>query len=304
MGNIGKALVACLLAGLSLLGGAKVSLAADPTVRGLYWNFRYEDTFDNINQTIGTLKSLGVTRVHFWMNEPPIQKSLVKCDAVFGFADLQGHANWNAIQARQFVAALKGAGFKVVLTFSPYVATSEYVDSLFGPDAPVSIAREFADVDVELDIEGNWSPSYALANCPKLLSPQAVKALFVSQLREKAPTVALGISTDRWAQHADIIAKADWVSPQLYTPAAFEAQFKQVLGFGKPIWPALAPGEAGNADTFGTILAQVDRFRACKPDLANGYVIWSRHDIKPPSYAMAYLTGHPPTADRQPCGDP
>ena len=63
------------------------STAADPIVRGLYWNFRHTDTFDNIDGSLSTLQALGVRRVHFWMNEPPVPRALLKCDRVrFGFA--------------------------------------------------------------------------------------------------------------------------------------------------------------------------------------------------------------------------
>jgi hypothetical protein len=279
----------------AVLGGP--AWAADPIVRGLYWNYRSADTFNDMDQSLLTIRSMGVTRVHFWMNEPPTERALLRCDDVFGFEDQRGR------DARRFVRALKDAGLKVVLTFSPYVAIRDYVDSLFGRDGPVTIAREFRDVDVELDLEGNWTDGYAPASCSKLVSAAEAKAAFVVALRANAPGVALGISTDtsRFGTHATIIRLADWVSPQLYSSKTFLSDFRKVRALGRPVWPALSVQAATDRATFDGLLKTVDQLRACDPGVVDGYVIWGRRQIKTTAYAGPYLAGHPPTADRERC---
>ena len=191
---------------------------------------------------------------------------------------------------------------KVVLTFSPHVMTMDYVESLFGSDGPVSIANEFPDVDIALDIEGNWTDGYSFATCSSLISAAETKAAFVAALRRRAPRIALGIRTDRPAIHADIIAKADWLVPQFYAPERFLVAFHVVRRFGKPIWPALSLATANKA-TFDGLLRTIDRLRACHPKAMAGYVIWSRRDIRTTAYAAAYLKANLPTASPQSCSE-
>jgi hypothetical protein len=285
--------------------------AADPIIRGIYWNRGPLSTHkDGDAESIAWLRSLGISRVHFWLNDQP-DLSKLKCDELMAVPKNGTKEQWGADTTRLFLKALQDAGFKVVVTFSPSVSTEDYVNSLFGPDGPVALVKGLDGAELELDLEGNWTDRYHPANCSKKIPIVQAKQLFIDRLRNEAPTVVLGVSTrpdlidikKADYNHRDILKFADWISPQLYYPNQIVQHFNAFREFGKPVWPALDV-ESFQGAIFDKLLESTDQFRGCYPSLVNGYVLWSRAAIGTEAPARPYFQSHLPTQERKACLQP
>lgn len=298
---------------------------ADVPSRGLYWNYSYAETADKdhgFTNAVNYLKRLGVNEVHLWLNNnnPPFS-----CNYVIDYQD----AYWKAGQIRDFIQALGDQRIKTVLTFSPIVPSPRFLKSLTGPDGPFQISRDFAGLDVELDVEGYWTRKMWASprgeSC-KTVSIAAASTQLLSDLRTISPRSRLRVTMPNnaafIADNATFLKAADIVTPQLYGQwyqlATSDAQ-KDLVAFEKEasdkvVFPGIsAQCSIENADAekcgkkrFDEQLRWMFELHARNAARYPGYVIWAREEIKPkgtknnPSYSVfgeEYLAC---TAGRQP----
>ncbi|HTR88425.1 MAG TPA: hypothetical protein VMI56_28350, partial [Reyranella sp.] len=281
--------------------------------RGLYYDFSYADAVsalgyteavvpEQLENTIRNIDAMGVSRVHIWLNDqPPSRANLVPCGGLsYTTIGFQGRGvvqrlQWPSNLLRAFIERLRADRKTVVLTFSPYVPSAAYIESLAAPDGPLDIARRYPGTEIELDMEENFTEKLLPFQCGPLLSPYAAETALWQRIRAAVPGVQLGVSTTpyRIADHLELIRHADWFVPQLYGNASEGAydsnqlleQFegaKVALDGARPrIWLGLGVHGALREDPAGgTVLFRSLQFAAAQDRRqVPGVVFWSRRTI-------------------------
>jgi len=320
--------VLILLLGLLLAAcAARTSvprLAGGPVPpHGIYYDFSYADAAaaqgfteavvsGQLEDTIRNINAMGFSRVHIWLNDqPPSNARLVPCgDLSYTTIGLQGRGivqrlQWPPNLLRAFIERLRADHKTPVLTFSPYIPSAAYIDSLATPDGPLAIARQYPGTEVELDMEENFTEKLIPTQCGPLLPMQAAETALWRRIRASAPRTPLGVSTTpyRIADHLELIRHADWFVPQLYGNAregAYDSnqlleQFEGVKVALKSapvkIWLGLGVhGSLREDPAGGTVLFRSIQFAAAQDRRqVAGFVFWSRRTIVREG-AAPYLT--------------
>lgn len=185
-------------------------------VRGLYWNKTERPSLSidkaGTHASIAFIKSLGVGSVHIWLNDNDGPRT---CDEKFDYHEQY----WNPTTLRNFTRLLFDSGVRVVYVLTPKIQTQGFIDSLMKKDGPVGIAAEFDSVDIEFDMEYNWTEKARnrLSNC-KTMSTETASTLLITALKKTSPTSKVIVSTTgNWmGEHEDIMKLSDIISPQLY----------------------------------------------------------------------------------------
>ena len=332
-----------LLLGVAACGGkSSAPVAAAPSgsepIRGLYYNLSYASAVSalgeldqvipaQLDDTMRNLNIFGFTRIHLWMNDqPPGSPDLIPCGP-FSSTTLDTstypvtqRTQWPANLLRAFIRRLQSERKTVVLTISPYVPTDAYIDSLAASDGPLRIAREFPGVEIELDMETNWTEAGLPVQCGPLLDLSTAKRRLLKKIRDTVPNVRIGVSATyhHFDDHRELIRGADWFVPQMYGNAAdgahdsamlrtrfegLKAELRALGGGAKQVFVGLGvDGSLREDSAGGTVFHRSMQF--VQEQRAPGFVLWSRRSIaREPgaaSYLGCYLGRTLPATDRCP----
>lgn len=274
------------------------SLADEHSViRGLYWN-KTQGPSLSTNKTgesdaIVLVKKLGVSTVHIWLNDNDGPRT---CAEKFDYHEQY----WSPSTLREFTRLLVKSGRQVVYVVTPKIQTKEFIDSLMETDGPVAIAAEFDSVDIELDMEYNWTEKSRskLSGC-KTIDTKTASSLLVANLKRTSPKSKVIVSTTgNWMDaHKEIIELSDIISPQLYddrwtsAPPEAKALLRKVLRAypEKNVIPALSI-QCSDADRENTRCSQknftddeslVASLHACDHEKYPSYTIWAANELRP-----------------------
>jgi hypothetical protein len=282
--------------------------------RALYWDLRSGDESLLPRPPIETLSEFGVSELHIWLNDVKMNNDEIKNCSPFSSVGSDSLAYWPTAKLGAFTQALKNAKIKPVYIFSPHIQSQAYIQSLSGPDGPLGIARAQGGVDIEMDLEQNWSESKAVNTCAAG-DPATITKNLIDAIRDQAtppakrrPLKLIASTTSHLAVEFPILLKAaDAIAPQLYdSDYALQAQVienklrNKWLAFDKPLVPALSvecqpPNNTSGAcspDIFDKGLKTVAGLASCpgtKFDISN-YVIWSEVSIlQKSSFGQTYM---------------
>ncbi|MFM0654432.1 hypothetical protein [Paraburkholderia sediminicola] len=265
-------------------------------VRGLYWN-KTEGPSLSIDKTgthasIAFIKSLGVGSVHIWLNDNEGPRT---CDEKFDYHEQY----WNPTTLRNFTRLLFDSGVRVVYVLTPKIQTHGFINSLMGKDGPVGIAAEFASVDIEFDMEYNWTEKARdkLSKC-ETMSTETASSLLITALKKTSPTSKVIVSTTgKWmGEHEDIMKLCDIISPQLYedryasTPRSASSSLREFLQAypNKSVIPALSiqcsEADKKNDNCSDNNFSQDEilaaSLHACNPEKYPSYTIWAANELR------------------------
>jgi hypothetical protein len=188
--------------------------AAGPSLmtRGIYINS---------NQSIPTpdaLRKYGITEIHVFANENCVPWGRYPCrNKTQKFVYENG---WTAESVRKTLQLFKREGFNIALIISPQYRNKMFVDSLLGPDGPLTIVNEFPDADLELDLEANFSEIITQKDSNTDLDPKDAAKLLVKTIRDNVRFEQrhfIVSTTSYYRKHHEILAAAaDTISPQVY----------------------------------------------------------------------------------------
>ncbi len=286
----------------------KVTLA-----RAIYWNLVASQTLDA--PYIANLRSLGVSEVHIFLNEPtPLPDDIARGCPMFTYTNSDVAAKptrWTTEHLRTFANDLKAKGFKVIFTLSPHLRTEAYITDLSQPDKPFGLARSIGGIDIELDVEDQWREDEPPKFCGPANWKDMPKRLVAEVHDAKTPAahrnpLTLIITTNSAFHHPVFLKLANVVAPQLYgkffglsAPDVAKDLKGKWSRFGSVIQPAVTtycPAGTGDdvcsPEIFEASMKEVATFAKCNKSgkAIRSYVIWSQRTLdKDSTFGKDYL---------------